>query len=91
MMSQIDIFNIIVQGKRNISCRFTTRNSWFTYGLLYIDFYHSVNLALPTHFTYGFISYKFIYGFYLPILSTKKFVSNYITYEYGSKSICNYV
>jgi len=64
MMSQIDIFNINVQGKRNISFRFITRNSWFNYELLYTDFYHSVNLVLLTHFTYGFISYEF----YLRIL-----------------------
>ena len=57
-----------------------SKNSWFIYKLLYMDFYPYVNLTLHTNFIYGFITYGFItYEFYIQI------------YYYGSKSICNYI
>jgi len=44
------------------------KNSWFTYGLLYTNFYLYVNLILYTNFIYKFIIYRFIiYIFYIQI------------------------
>jgi len=86
-ISFITIMKLILRKVR------TTKNSWFSYRLLHIDFYLYVNLTLHTNFIYRSIIYRFyIQIYYIPILYMNLLPTNPNPYviTYRSKSVCNY-